>query len=173
MRYACLKASTGLNMLTKLSRLASALALIIVLALFNHVDAAESSEGNRIMHTVSGKFEVNMQPQTDEAFSVGRMTIDKSYNGDLSAVGKGQMLSHMTDVKGSAGYVAIEHINGSLNGKSGSFVVQHSGTMVRGEQSLTIAIIADSGAGELSGIAGNMHIDITDGQHFYTLNYTL
>jgi len=83
------------------------------------------------------------------------------------------MLSHMTDVKGSAGYVAIEHINGSLKGKSGSFVVQHSGTMVRGEQSLTIAIIADSGAGELSGIAGNMHIGITDGQHFYTLNYTL
>lgn len=160
-------------MQAKLSRFAMALAIIVMLALVNHIEATTLNERNGVMYTVTGKFEVKMQPQTDPEFSVGRMTIDKTYSGDLEATGQGQMLSHMTDVKGSAGYVAIEHIKGTLKGKSGGFVVQHSGQMKRGEQSLTVSIIADSGTDELNSIAGEMQIDITDGQHFYTLNYTL
>lgn len=125
------------------------------------------------MTTLTGKFDVTMQPQTDDEFEVGRLTIDKTYEGDLSGAGKGQMLSHMTQVKGSAGYVAIEKFVGSVQGKSGSFVLQHSGQMNKGAQSLTIEIVPDSGTEELAGISGTMGIDIKEGQHFYTLTFEL
>lgn len=123
------------------------------------------------MNTLNGTFEVTMQPQQDDEFSAGRMTIDKIYSGELAGVGKGQMLSHRTQVQGSAGYVAIETFTGKVADKSGSFVLMHTGTMNKGVPSLVIDIVPDSATGELSGMAGNMSIDIKDGKHFYTLNY--
>ena len=159
------------EMLVKFSRFACALLLFIVLALVNTLNAQPQIQGYANMQTVKGKFEVVMQPQTDEGFDVGRMTLDKTYHGELNATAKGQMLSHVTDVKGSAGYVAIEHVNGMLNGKTGAFVLQHSGEMSSGNQTLSITIIPDSGTGELIGISGGMEIDIIDGQHFYILHY--
>lgn len=123
------------------------------------------------MTTLTGKFEVTMQPQSDEAFEAGRLTIDKTYAGDVTGQGMGQMLSHMTEVKGSAGYVAVEKFSGTVRGKKGSFVLLHTGVMDKGEQSLLIQIVPDSGSEELKGISGDMGIDIKEGQHFYTLNY--
>ncbi|TRY33183.1 DUF3224 domain-containing protein [Aliiglaciecola sp. M165] len=125
------------------------------------------------MTTLTGKFEVSMQPQKDESFDVRRMTLDKTYFGDLKGHAKGQMLSHVTQVNGSAGYVAIEIFDGEVNGKKGSFVLQHSGQMDKRAQSLDISIIPDSGSGELVGISGNMSIEIKEGQHFYHFEYAL
>ncbi len=125
----------------------------------------------------TGAFEVKLVPQTPdgkfEDATMGRMTIDKQFHGDLEATSKGQMLSAMTDVKGSAGYVAIERVTGTLSGRSGTFVLQHTGTMNRGEPSLTVTIVPDSGTGQLVGIAGRMTIKIEDGKHSYDIEYTL
>jgi hypothetical protein len=101
------------------------------------------------------------------------MTMDKQFSGDLAGTGKGQMLSAGTSVKGSAGYVAIEKFTGTVGGRSGSFVLQHSGTMTRGTPHLAISVVPDSGTGELAGISGTMTIRITDGQHFYEFDYSL
>lgn len=125
----------------------------------------------------SGSFQVKLAPQPAtagiEAAKLGRMSIDKQFSGDLDAHSLGEMLSAGTDVKGSAGYVAIERVTGSLQGKKGSFVLMHTGTMNRGAPELLIQVIPDSGAGELTGISGNMGIQITNGQHFYTFDYSL
>jgi hypothetical protein len=102
------------------------------------------------------------------------MSIDKQFDGDLEGFGKGQMLTGMTAVKGSAGYVAIERITGTLAGRTGSFTLQHSGVMNKGVPSLSITVIPDSGTDGLTGIAGAMAIDIKpNGDHFYTFEYTL
>jgi Protein of unknown function (DUF3224) len=126
-------------------------------------------------HTVSGRFDVKMLPQpADGAATVpGRMLLDKRYHGDLDATGQGQMLSFVSSTPGSAGYVAIELVSGTLQGKNGTFVLQHSGLMDRGAKQLTIQVVPDSGTGDLAGLAGQMDIRITDGQHFYELIYTL
>lgn len=124
------------------------------------------------MKIIKGEFEVKLIPETDDV-DVGRMTIDKVYSGPLSATGKGQMLSFRSSVEGSAGYVAIEHVEANLDGKSGGFVLQHSGEMNRGKSSLAISIVPDSGSGDFKTISGSMEIDIKDRKHFYTLNYTM
>ena len=125
----------------------------------------------------SGPFEVKLVPQAmgDQAESspLGRMAIDKQFHGDLEATSKGEMLTAGTSVKGSAGYVAIERVTGTLHGRSGSFVLQHSGTMTRGVPQLTITVVPDSGTGDLAGLAGKMAIVIADGKHSYDLEYTL
>lgn len=125
----------------------------------------------------SGTFEVTIKPQADEGIgdpTIGRMSIDKQYHGDLEGSGLGQMLSGMAaDVKDSGAYVAIERVRGTLHGRKGTFAVQHSGTMTRGEQALVITVIPDSGTEQLVGIAGTMTIDMRDGKHFYTFDYTL
>ena len=123
----------------------------------------------------SGTFEVKLSPQDDksEDAKLGRMIIDKQFHGDLDATSKGQMLSAMTDVQGSAGYVAIEKVSGTLQGRQGSFVLQHSATMTRGEPQLSIIVVPDSGTSELAGLAGKMTIKIADGKHFYEFEYTL
>ncbi|MEO8152291.1 MAG: DUF3224 domain-containing protein [Rhizobacter sp.] len=123
----------------------------------------------------SGSFEVKLAPQStvDAESGLGRMSLDKVFSGDLQATSKGEMLAASTAVKGSAGYVAIERVSGTLQGRTGSFMLQHLGTMNRGAPQLTITVIPDSGTGELTGIAGRVGIDITDGKHFYTLDYTL
>jgi hypothetical protein len=125
----------------------------------------------------SGRFEVTLTPQgpadAADGVTLGRMAIDKRYHGDLSAAGKGEMLSAMTAVKGSAGYVAVERVTGTLHDRTGSFTLQHSGTMTRGEPTLTITVVPDSGTGELAGLAGTMTIHVADGTHQYELEYTL
>ncbi len=126
--------------------------------------------GNR----ASGTFEVKLTPLDADAGGVpGRMSIDKQFHGDLQGTSRGQMLAAMTGVEGSAGYVAIEQVTGTLAGRSGTFVLQHSGIMNRGSPSLTITVVPDSGTGELAGLAGTMTIEIAGGQHSYELEYTL
>jgi hypothetical protein len=125
----------------------------------------------------SGTFEVKLSPQAPDDKSknpaIGRMLIDKQFHGDLEATSKGQMLTAGTAVKGSAGYVAIEQVSGTLHGRSGSFVLQHSGTMTSGAAQLAIAVVPDSGTDELAGLAGKMDIKIADGEHSYDFEYTL
>jgi len=101
------------------------------------------------------------------------MTIDKQFHGDLEATSKGQMLAFSTEVKGSAGYVAMEQVNGTLRGRNGTFVLQHSGTMTRGAPQLIVTVVPDSGTGELTGLTGKMNIIIADGKHSYEFDYTL
>lgn len=125
---------------------------------------------------ISGAFDVKMSPQAaaeNEEASIGRMLLDKTFHGDLDASSKGQMLAHMTSVKGSAGYVAMEKVTGNLQGRKGSFVLQHSGTMNRGEATLILNVVPDSGTEELEGLSGSMTITITDGKHFYGFEFSL
>ena len=126
----------------------------------------------------SGSFDVKLTPQKPdnpetESSKLGRMAIDKQFQGDLEAGSKGEMLSAMTDVKGSAGYVALERVTGTLGGRSGSFVLQHSGTMTRGEAQLSVTVVPDSGTGQLAGLVGKLSIQITEGKHSYAFDYTL
>lgn len=123
----------------------------------------------------SGAFEVKLLPQQDNVGdpAIGRMSIDKQFHGDLEGTSKGQMLAHMTSVKGSAGYVAMEKVAGTLAGRTGTFVLQHNATMDRGTPHLTIAVVPDSGTDQLVGLKGTMNIIITDGKHSYEFEYTL
>jgi hypothetical protein len=124
-----------------------------------------------------GSFEITMsaEPPYDELEGVmlSRASFDKQFTGPLEATSKVQMLAARTPVEGSAGYVAIERVVGALQGRRGTFVLQHSGTMTRGTPELAVTVVPDSGTGELTGIAGRMTIDIVDGKHFYTLEYAL
>lgn len=130
-----------------------------------------------VTNRASGTFEVKLAPQDlahkSEDSTLGRMTIDKQFHGDLEATSQGEMLTALTSVQGSAGYVAIERVSGTLKGRSGTFVLQHSGTMTRGAQQLTITVVPDSGTGQLAGLAGKMMIIIADGKHSYDFEYTL
>jgi hypothetical protein len=134
-------------------------------------------KGAAMTKHASGEFEVKMSPQKDEGIgdpTVGRMSIVKTYHGDLEGTGLGQMLAGMAaDVKDSGVYVAIERVRGTLHGRKGSFAVHHRGIMTRGAQDLAITVIPDSGTEELAGITGTMTIDIRDGKHFYGFDYTL
>ncbi|HTN37784.1 MAG TPA: DUF3224 domain-containing protein [Arachidicoccus sp.] len=122
----------------------------------------------------TGTFEVNIIAQTDrEIPMLFRMTIDKIFKGDIVGVTQGQMLSAKTTDPKSAGYVAIERVEGVLQGKKGSFVLQHSGIMNKGVPSLTIVVVPGSGTNELAGLSGELSINITDGKHFYEFNYSL
>ena len=125
----------------------------------------------------AGAFDVKVTPQAADshadAVTLGRMTIDKQFHGDLEASSKGQMLTGMGSVKGSAGYVAIEQVTGTLQGRAGTFILQHTGVMDRGASRLAIAVVPDSGTGQLEGLAGTMTIDIADGKHVYTFTYTV
>lgn len=124
-----------------------------------------------------GSFTVEMKPQADlgaeASVKLARMSLDKRFDGDLQAVGQGEMLTALTPVAGSAGYVAIERVSGSLHGAGGSFVLQHSGTMDRSAQSLSITVMPDSATGALAGLRGRLKIDIVEGRHFYEFEYTL
>jgi hypothetical protein len=128
-----------------------------------------------VTNRASGTFEVKLNPQEDNVGdpTVGRMSIDKQFHGDLEATSKGQMLAAMAEVKGSAGYVAMERVIGTLHGHSGTFALQHSGTMTRGTPGLIINVVPDSGTGQLVGLTGKMAINIIDKKHFYDFEYTL
>jgi len=108
-----------------------------------------------------------------EGAALGRFSLDKKYAGPLEAVAAGQMLSARSPVDGSAGYVAIERVTGTLDGRRGSFVLQHSGTMGGGAMDLAVRVVPDSGTGELTGLAGTLAIRIEGGVHFYDLEYSL
>jgi Protein of unknown function (DUF3224) len=142
-----------------------------------HPSPANPSQKRTPMAHASGTFEVKLVPQPPEDKAEGstlaRMSIDKQFHGDLDATSKGQMLTAGTDVKGSAGYVAIERITGTLEGRSGSFVFQHSGTLTRGAPQQSITVVPDSGTGQLVGLAGQMTINIAEGKHSYEFEYTL
>jgi hypothetical protein len=125
------------------------------------------------MHTATGGFDVKLTPISPADAAVGAMSIAKTFHGDLDATSTGQMLAVRTGVQGSAGYVAMEHVTGTLGGKHGSFSLQHSGTMTRGTPSLSVTVVPDSGTDGLAGIAGSMEIIIEGGQHHYRFRYTL
>lgn len=122
---------------------------------------------------VRGEFEVALTPREGAADGLGRMSIEKRYSGALDASARGEMLTASTAVDGSAGYVAVERVDGSLEGRAGTFVLQHSATMTRGVPQLSIGVVPDSGTGELVGLVGRMKIEITGGKHFYVLEYTI
>lgn len=127
--------------------------------------------------TARGTFVVDLKPLTfegaDPETKLGRMSIDKEISGDLTANTVGQMLMATTDTEGSAGYVAVERVEGSLGGKQGAFVLQHSGTMNRGTPSLLVTVVPDSGTGELTGLEGEFKIEIEEGKHHYEFTYRL
>jgi hypothetical protein len=130
-----------------------------------------------MLSLAKGTFTVEMtphaEPDTADGVSLGRMSLDKRFEGDLVAAGRGQMLTALTPVKSSAGYVAIERVTGTLQGRSGSFVFQHSGTMDQGAQRLSITVVPGSGTGALTGISGALKISVTEGRHFYEFEYSL
>ena len=125
----------------------------------------------------TGTFDVAVEPlgtpDKAEGATLGRMSLSKQLQGDLTGTSKGEMLTAMTDTKGSAGYVAIERVIGTLQGRSGTFVLQHIGTMTQGAQQMTIKVVPDSGTGQLIGLSGTMTISIVDGKHFYEFDYVL
>ena len=127
---------------------------------------------------ISGKFTVKMEPQQQSitgqnGIQLARFILDKTYEGELLATSQGEMLSAMTAVQGSAAYVAIEQVTGTLNGKQGSFVLQHYGTMSQGNSYLKLEVVPDSGSDELTGLSGTMNIRIEGGQHYYDFEYEL
>lgn len=120
-----------------------------------------------------GTFEVKLTPESDGEHSAGRMLLDKSYDGDLVGEAVGQMLSYRAETPGSAGYVAIEHVTATLDGKSGSFVLQHNATMIGGEGEANVIVLPDSGTGELTGLSGKLKIIIEGGEHLYEFDWAL
>ncbi len=127
------------------------------------------------MTEATGTFEVQMAPQAQDAAAgstLGRMTLDKQFQGDLEATGKGEMLTVRTDTD-SAAYVAIERVSGALHGRSGTFALVHTGIMSGDGQRLTITVVPDSGTGELAGLSGELAIMIVDSQHRYSFTYSL
>ena len=127
----------------------------------------------------SGPFEVKVTPQKPDtqiarSANLGRLTIDKRFHGDLEASAKGEMLATQSEVKGSAGYVALERVTGKLQGRSGTFVLLHSATMKRGAPESTVTVVPDSGTGELTGLTGSMRIKVApDGGHSYEFDFRI
>ena len=124
----------------------------------------------------NGTFEVKLNPQGPDAHgdpALRRMSIDKQFAGDLVATSKGQMLTASTDVQGSALYVALEKVVGTLDGREGTFILHHTGVMRRGAPELAISVVPDSGTGALVGLSGQMSIRIVERQHFYEFDYTI
>jgi hypothetical protein len=130
-----------------------------------------------VMKHAKGEFEVKVTPLPlagpGEDSTLGRMSIEKEFRGDLVASGSGQMLTAMTGVQGSAAYVAIERVSGVLEGREGSFALQHRGAMNRGAQEMLVTVVPDSGTGELTGISGTLHIIIEGKEHRYDFEYSV
>jgi uncharacterized protein DUF3224 len=144
----------------------------------NRSHASTQIQKESIMNHASGTFEVKIVSQKpdnpqEESAKLGRMAIDKKFEGDLDAVSAGEMLSVMSEREGSAGYVAIERVSGTLQGRSGTFALQHFGSMTRGVPQLNVSVVPDSGTGQLAGLAGTMTIKIVDKKHFYDFAYTI
>lgn len=142
------------------------IAATLLIAMTTHASTAPS--------TAKGTFEVKMAPQTSAHpdSAIARMSLDKQFHGDLKGTSKGEMLAVQT-TEGSAGYVAMERVTATLAGRTGTFVLQHSGTMNRGNPHLDLTVVPDSGTAELKGLTGKMSIDIKEGKHFYSFEYRL
>lgn len=130
------------------------------------------------MAVAKGSFTVKLdalgEPDQGEGSVIGRRSIDKQFAGDLVASSRGEMMSAgATAVPGSAGYVAIERVTGTLQGRQGSFVLMHRGVMNRGATELSVTVVPDTGSGELLGLSGSLSIQIEAGQHFYEFEYSL
>lgn len=138
-----------------------------------HVQKAPSMT----MTQAKGTFDVKVVPQgtpdTADGISLGRMSLDKQFHGDLEAVSKGEMLTSGLESNGSAAYVALERVAGTLNGRRGSFALMHQGTMNKEGQHLTVTVVPDSGTGQLTGLTGTMTITIVDKKHLYDFAYSL
>ena len=126
-------------------------------------------------HHASGTFEVKITPQDDKSDdkSLGRMTIEKQWQGDITGLSTGQMLTGGDVKTGSAGYVAMEKFTGTVKARKGTFIFQHSATMIGGKGDLTITVVPDSGTEALKGISGKLTIKIEDGKHLYDFEYDL
>jgi hypothetical protein len=139
--------------------------------------AQTTNKGTVRMTLATGTFEVKINPQSEnkgEGSTMGRMSLDKQYHGDLEATAKGEMLyASSVATQGSGSYVAVERVTGKLQGKSGSFALAHKGSMAGGQQQMDITIVPDSGSGELAGISGTLKIIIAGGKHSYELEYSL
>lgn len=147
---------------------------------YTQVKSATSKTGQNtksMTKLAKGTFEVKVTPLAAEENvgdpTIGRLSLDKTFSGDLAGTSKGQMLGIGTDVKGSGGYVAAERVNGTLDGKKGTFALQHTGTMQGEKYEILITVVPDSGTGKLTGITGKMKIIIENGNHFYELEYSL
>ncbi len=129
------------------------------------------------MPVARGRFEVQIAPApgstADDGTPAGRLRVDKRFFGDLDASSRGEMLTALTPVEGSAGYVLVERVEGSLAKRAGSFLLQHYGVLDRGTPRQTIEVIPDSGTDGLTGLRGRMTIQIDGGNHSYELEYTL
>lgn len=125
----------------------------------------------------TGEFEIQREMLPARAVGGGvelmHVRFRKHFSGPLEADSVVEMLGHMTATEGSGAYVALERVEGTLDGRSGSFMLQHAGSMERGAQSLVVSVVPDSGDGGLSGLRGTMRIDIVDGRHFYGFDYSL
>ncbi|NYF92195.1 DUF3224 domain-containing protein [Tunturiibacter empetritectus] len=138
----------------------------------------QASKAAEATQHATGSFDVKIAPQPADATagspSIARMLIDKHFHGDLEATSKGTMLAVGSGAKGSSGgYVALEIVTGTLKGHTGTFFLQHTGTMMRGTPTLSVTVVPDSGTGQLIGLAGAMSINIVDGKHSYDFEYTL
>ncbi|WP_343728711.1 DUF3224 domain-containing protein [Duganella sp.] len=129
------------------------------------------------MPTISGEFTVAMQPEAMSAVAadsgIGRMSLDKHYQGALQAEGRGEMLAYRDTALGSGAYVAMERVTGQVDGRGGSFLLHHNGVMTRGVPSLQVAVVPDSGTDQLAGLSGKLNIRIEGGKHYYDFDYTL
>ena len=136
-----------------------------------------STRNGSVMSRANGTFDVKLAPQPADGYTdgttMGRITLDKTFRGDLEGTSKGQMLTAISSIQGSAGYVAMELVSGTVAGRSGTFILQHSGTMSRGAQALTLTVVPDSGTDELAGLSGTMAIIIANGSHAYEFEYSL
>lgn len=149
--------------------------LLTIPALLAQEHASDSQKEKTVTTHARGTFDVKVMPEPGEDKDAvpGRLLIDKQFHGDIEGTSKGQMLTAGDFTKGSAGYVAIEQIAGTLGGRTGSFALQHSGTITNGVQELHIKVVPGSGTGQLEGISGTMTIEIKEKKHFYDFEYTL
>ena len=147
--------------------------MILAAAIYLSAGAVTAQNGQPMTIRANGTFDVKMTPQTTADKDLGRISLDKQFRGDLEGTSTGEMLTAMTAVKESAGYVAIERVTGKLKGRSGTFILQHTGTMDRGKPSLSVTVVPDSGTGELAGLTGTMTIDIGGGKHAYVFEYRI
>lgn len=136
------------------------------------------SDEHTVLQQADGTFEVTLTPQEHDpgrgGAGPGRMLIDKQFLGDIAGTSQGEMLAIRSETPGSAGYVAMECVRGTLKGREGSFALQHSGSMARGHASLVISVVPDSGTGALTGLTGAMTIDFSSApKHGYSLKYSL
>ncbi|HTZ95949.1 MAG TPA: DUF3224 domain-containing protein [Terriglobales bacterium] len=151
------------------------IACLAISALLAQEHSSNAEKEKTVTTHARGTFDVKVTPDPSATKDSvpGRMLLDKQFHGDIEGTSKGQMLTAGDFAKGSAGYVAIEQVTGTLAGRTGSFALQHSGTVTNGAQELHIKVVPGSGTGQLEGITGTMMIEIKDKKHFYDFEYTL